>query len=347
MTSCLTRRARLAPSDARSASSPRRPIPRAINRPARFTHAMTSTVATTAIRSRSAGRPSLTRCSCSPDTKTPMSLSMAMLTSERRGDDGHLGPERLEADARLQPAVTLERARPDGAGVGGIDGQRGVGVGVHHADAKSPRRDADDRVRPSRHRQPSSEHAGVAAKPPLPEAVAEDDDLFPARPRLRLREHTAQRGRHAEDTKELRGRLDPRDLFGAVAADDVERRRLHQRERLERARAGAAIRRSSRGWTLTVPSAPSACSRRTTSRSEPGYGSGRRRTALTKVKIVVFAPMPRASDRIATAVKPGLFRRARSANRTSLRTLSRSARPRASRHSSFRGSIAPISRRAA
>ena len=75
MTSCLTRRPRLAPSDARSASSPRRPIPRAINRPARFTHAMTSTVATTAISSRSAGRPSLTRYSCSPDTNTPMSLS--------------------------------------------------------------------------------------------------------------------------------------------------------------------------------------------------------------------------------------------------------------------------------
>ena len=46
-------------------------------------------------------------------------------------------------------------------------------------------------------------------------------------------------------------------------------------------------------------------------RAEPGYGNGRTRTAFTKVKIVVFAPMPSASDNTAAAVKPGLRRSSR------------------------------------
>ncbi|HEU4926238.1 MAG TPA: hypothetical protein VFT24_04285 [Vicinamibacterales bacterium] len=36
---------------------------------------------------------------------------------------------------------------------------------------------------------------------------------------------------------------------------------------------------------------------RVTSRSDPGYGSGSRSTAFTNVKIVVFAPIPMASER--------------------------------------------------
>src|SRR5258708_27875829 len=50
-------------------------------------------------------------------------------------------------------------------------------------------------------------------------------------------------------------------------------------------------------------------------RSASGYGSGRRRTALTMLKIAVFAPIPRASVTIATAAKPGFLRNCRSASR--------------------------------
>ena len=47
--------------------------------------------------------------------------------------------------------------------------------------------------------------------------------------------------------------------------------------------------------------------------SSSGFFTGRlsRSTASTTVKIAVFAPMPRASERIATAVNPGLLARMR------------------------------------
>ena len=54
-----------------------------------------------------------------------------ILTCERRGDDGHFGPDGVEADTGLQPSVALERARPDCPGFAGIDGQRRVRVRLH------------------------------------------------------------------------------------------------------------------------------------------------------------------------------------------------------------------------
>src|SRR5205823_8931872 len=51
-----------------------------------------------------------------------------------------------------------------------------------------------------------------------------------------------------------------------------------------------------------------------TSRSGFLKGSGRSNTALTTLKIAVFAPMPSASVSTATAVKPGFFSNWRRAN---------------------------------
>src|SRR5437773_578136 len=51
-----------------------------------------------------------------------------------------------------------------------------------------------------------------------------------------------------------------------------------------------------------------------TSRSGFLKGSGRSSTALTKLKMAVFAPMPSASVSTATAVKPGFFSNWRKAN---------------------------------
>src|SRR5437660_8025091 len=45
----------------------------------------------------------------------------------------------------------------------------------------------------------------------------------------------------------------------------------------------------------------------TASRSDLGKGNARRSTALTKLKIAVFAPTLSASVSTATAVKPGFF----------------------------------------
>src|SRR2546423_9287058 len=54
--------------------------------------------------------------------------------------------------------------------------------------------------------------------------------------------------------------------------------------------------------------------RNCTSWPDSGYGSGLSRTALTTVKMAVFAPMPSASVSTATAVKPGFFSNWRKAN---------------------------------
>src|SRR5437867_12123171 len=55
-----------------------------------------------------------------------------------------------------------------------------------------------------------------------------------------------------------------------------------------------------------------------TSREMSFTGNGCSRMALTTVKIVVFAPIPSASDNIATALNPGLFSSTRAPCFTSL-----------------------------
>ncbi len=55
-----------------------------------------------------------------------------------------------------------------------------------------------------------------------------------------------------------------------------------------------------------LPRAPSMV-RRSTNSSGFLTGSDRNRKSLTRLKIAVFAPMPSATESIATAVKPGLF----------------------------------------
>jgi len=48
-------------------------------------------------------------------------------------------------------------------------------------------------------------------------------------------------------------------------------------------------------------------------REESLYGSGRSTTALTMLKMAVFAPMPSARVSVATAVNPGFFLNMRAA----------------------------------
>src|SRR5262245_16809058 len=58
-----------------------------------------------------------------------------------------------------------------------------------------------------------------------------------------------------------------------------------------------------------------------TSRGSLRYGSGLSNTALTTLKIAVFAPMPRASVRTAVAVKPGFFINIRAPKRRSCQSV--------------------------
>jgi len=69
-----------------------------------------------------------------------------------------------------------------------------------------------------------------------------------------------------------------------------------------------------RQWCARSP--PLAVQRKTI-RSASRYGSGRRRTLLTTLKMAMFAPMPSASVRIATVEKPGDFVSDRAAYRAS------------------------------
>src|SRR6266581_6482398 len=77
-----------------------------------------------------------------------------------------------------------------------------------------------------------------------------------------------------------------------------------------------------------------------------GTGSRRKTTAFSKLNMAVVAPMPSASVRIATAVKPGLFRSVRRPKRKSWVKFSMKLTPRASRHSSLARSMPPNSIRA-
>src|SRR5256885_903466 len=95
----------------------------------------------------------------------------SVLTGEGRGDGRHLSLDRAETETGVEPAVALERPRPNGSRVCRIDGQRRVRVRLHQPDSKSLGCNANDRERALRDRQPSSKNARITAKPTLPEAV--------------------------------------------------------------------------------------------------------------------------------------------------------------------------------
>ena len=76
--------------------------------------------------------------------------------------------------------------------------------------------------------------------------MAEDHDVVMPRLCLFQGEHSPPRRTYPEYAKKLRGRLDPGDLLGAVGADHVERRRLYQRECLERPRASPPLEKVQR-----------------------------------------------------------------------------------------------------
>ena len=81
-------------------------------------------------------------------------------------------------------------------------------------------------------------------------------------------------------------------------------------------RRSSKFRREVPGFSVSAPLRISLIVT-TTTRSMSRIGIGCRRTALTRVKTVVLAPMPSASETIATRATPGLRSSRRNAKRTS------------------------------
>src|SRR5580700_11180239 len=82
---------------------------------------------------------------------------------------------------------------------------------------------------------------------------------------------------------------------------------------------------------LSPPKGSGVLNVKMTNRSGSFTGGGRSRTAFTKLKIAVLAPIPSASERTATSVNPGDRRNPRRAYRISASTKNRRY------HSGFRG----------
>jgi hypothetical protein len=78
-----------------------------------------------------------------------------------------------------------------------------------------------------------------------------------------------------------------------------------------------------------------------TSRPGSSTGSVRSTSALTRLKMALFAPMPSASDSTATAVKPGFLLSVRAANFTSCANCSTAPHPHISLLASFSGVAFP------
>ncbi len=176
---------------------------------------------------------------------TPMPSSNRCCWLESRRDDGHLGPRSLERRLRGRAGRSTGTQRdPVAAGFAGsiVSGVKTSGSvrPIRKPGGATPTTVSDPSGTASR--RPSN--AGIAAEPALPEAVTENDDRVAAGPRLLLCEGAAHRRTDTEHREELGGRLHAGDLLRAVASHDVQRRSLHQRERLERPRPRIATRRS-------------------------------------------------------------------------------------------------------
>ncbi len=99
------------------------------------------------------------------------------------------------------------------------------------------RHDADDRVRPAIELHHASHRRGIAAEPPLPQAVPDHDDLAAAGPSFFWKRPTAEHRRDAEHRKRVGGHAIRLNAFRHVAAGEVGAPVPVRRHILERLRA--------------------------------------------------------------------------------------------------------------
>ena len=211
MTSWRTRRARSAPSAARSANSPRRCAPRARRRLVTLTQAMTSNTSTAANTASSAGRISRATSAWSEVTMSPawsdahgtrgMSARGVRAMAERSAraaceiDAGANAPDQTEV---MSPFARLRRERR-------LVLERSPDVGVRRRNVLERRRhDADDEIRIVVERDASTDDGGIAAESAVPERVAQDHDSRSAVAIVGCREVAAANGSNAERTEVVR-----------------------------------------------------------------------------------------------------------------------------------------------
>ena len=113
------------------------------------------------------------------------------------GQDRHLGLRLCERATRLEPADEVQLSvlfvREVGLAEDRTGGHEDVGGPAGARAFEVRRRDADDRVGRPSEREASADAARVSREPPLPEAVAQDDDLVVTGGRVFAREKEATR----------------------------------------------------------------------------------------------------------------------------------------------------------
>ena len=164
-------------------------------------------------------------------------------------------------------------------------------------------------------RQPPADHVRRAAEMALPETVADHHHRTSgaaARPIVVFGERAAEQRAHPKRLEKRSGRPDAVDELRFSAGCQVERgsNSIRPPSRRVPAAAGSPPRRGMLhplGFRLAALDS-------STSRPGSGTGSVRSRRLLTSEKIAVLAPMPSASDSMATIDTTGVARRDLSAS---------------------------------
>ena len=176
---------------------------------------------------------------------------------------------------------------------------------------EAARHDADHLERLAAEDDLLADDVPVRAEAPLPEAVAEHDDVLEALATVPGQERPAQHRRDAEDLEEVRRRIRPGQLLRLAGAGEIHVPAARDRERVEDVRAlGDLLEARHREARLEIVEVRVVVIS-VTRRSGWSYGSERNSTALTSEKIAVLAPIPSASVRITTSENPGWWTRRR------------------------------------
>ena len=147
----------------------------------------------------------------------PLGVGLA----KTRADDLHLGLGGFERNARLQASGGRQIMTLVGAVRIGLQGYEYIRrrIGLEGGRQNSHHRSGLAAYLDGRTHQPQ-----VAAQAPAEELIADHRDLRPVRDVLVGREGPAERGRDAEDPKELGRNMDAFHLLGMVTATDVHSR---------------------------------------------------------------------------------------------------------------------------
>ena len=183
--------------------------------------------------------------------------------------------------------------------------------------AESGRENADNGVGIIVELNLSPENSRLSAKPAGPQTVADYCRFRETRRFVARTEHPPDVCGNTEHGKIVRTHLQQFETFRTLSAGQACRATLDTTPWLK---TPALDLRSSNSRTESPMSrtpTPRLLATIFTRRSGWEKGSPRNKTALTMLKIAVFAPTPKARESTATIVKPGFFQSTRSPNRMS------------------------------